>query len=358
MSTIRVREAEPSDFERLRTSMEEILAETGGQKSGSFGKALWEWQYLGPERGSLIVVADDGRAVCGYYHAVLLDMRAGGGGHAVAAMVQDVATLRSHRGRGIFRDMGGFALERFRERHVDFVYTFPNERSLPSFVRDHGYAVAGRLPVYVRPLDVAALMEARLGAIGRAAGALVGRLHDLGRVRRTPLEPGDRIRKIDSPEADLEPITREFAARVLFALSRSRDYLGWRFFEKPTREYACWVLERNTEITAYLVTRRAELFGAPCLLLMDFGCREGADRALVRLVSSRVDAERAQGAALAVTIGVHPWLDSLRALGFTRVPARLEPRTVNLVVKELSEVGAKLRDPKSWLVTLADWDVL
>src|SRR5262249_27106730 len=152
----------------------DIIRETGGQKGGGFGRALWEWQYLATERPSLIVVADDGGRICGYYHVLLFDMRYHGRDR-LGAMVQDVATLAAYRGQGVFRAMGGHALERMRARGVDFVYTFPNARSLPSFLRDHAYTVAARVPVHVRPLDTGRVLAGRfhLGAAGLAVGALV-----------------------------------------------------------------------------------------------------------------------------------------------------------------------------------------
>src|SRR5437667_4627369 len=94
---------------------------------------------------------------------------------AVGAMVQDVGTLSAYRRQGVFRAMGGFALERLRAEGVDFIYTFPNARSLPSFVRNHGYAVVARVPVYLAPLDLGALLGSRLrvGAPGRWLGRLL-----------------------------------------------------------------------------------------------------------------------------------------------------------------------------------------
>src|SRR5499425_3579954 len=88
----RVREAGPEDFPALRACMEQILAETAGQKAAGFGAAFWEWQYRRGGRGSIVVVADDAGAIAGYYHVLLFAMRYAGRA-TLAAMVQDVATL-------------------------------------------------------------------------------------------------------------------------------------------------------------------------------------------------------------------------------------------------------------------------
>src|SRR5207247_4392686 len=114
-----------------------------------------------------------------------------GGRPALGAMIQDVGTLSAYRRQGVFRAMGGFMLERLRAaRDVDFIYTFPNARSLPSFVRNHRYGVVARVPGYVAPLDVGALLLSRmhLGAAGRWLGRLVRTLARALGARRPKLE--------------------------------------------------------------------------------------------------------------------------------------------------------------------------
>jgi GNAT superfamily N-acetyltransferase len=354
-----VREAGATDWEALRTSMTAILQETAGQKTAGFGPALWEWQYLRPELPSLIVVADDGGTIVGYCHVLILPLRYRGR-IRTAAMVQDVATLPAYRGQGMFRSLGGFALERMLSRGVDFIYTFPNARSLPSFVRDHAYTIAGRVPVYVAPLDVSRLLGERLrpAVVGRALGAVAGPLWRALRVRRGGLAAGETVVPLAAFDAKVEIVAREFAERVTVGLARTTRCLTWRFLEKPTREYALWGLEREGQLVAYVVTRITTMFSTTCLLLMDLGCRTGADEALLRLVTARLDAERAAGASLAVALGLHPAFAWLASVGFVRVPERVNPRPFNLVIKALAEdVGDDLGDPGGWLITLADWDV-
>jgi GNAT superfamily N-acetyltransferase len=357
--TCRVREAGAADFAAVRACMEQILVETGGQKAPGFGQAFWEWQYLRGGRGSIVVVADDAGTIAGYYHVIVFDMRYEGR-PATAAMVQDVATLAAYRGRGIFRAMGGFALERLRERGVDFIDTVPNAKSLPSFLRDHAYTVAGRVPVRIAPLDPGRVLaeRGRLGAAGRILGGLAGMLHRALRRRPPRLAPSDRIVRLTHADARVEAVAAAFADAVPIGLRRTAAYLEWRFVEKPTREYALSGVERDGGLVAYAVTRTLPVFGMPCVVVMDVGAASGEDDALLALLAARLEAERTAGAALAVVVGLHPFLGRLGRLGFVRVPERVNPRPLDLVCKPLaSHVGPDLVDPTRWHVTLADWDV-
>ncbi len=354
-----VREAGREDFPALRACMEQILVETAGQKAPGFGQPFWEWQYLEEGHGSIVVVADDGGSIAGYYHVLLLGMRYGGRA-ATAAMVQDVATLAAYRGQGVFRAMGGLALQCMRERGVDFIYTFPNAKSLPSFLRNHAYTVAGRVPVRVASLDPGRLLAERfrLGAAGRLIGALAAPFHAALRAGFSRLGSTERVVAIAGGDDRIGDVAREFAAPVSLALDRTPAYLAWRFLAKPTHEYTIWGLERADRLLAYLVTRVDPVFGVPCLVLMDLGSAAGEEPALLRLIAARMAAEGRAGAALAFTVGLHPFFRRLTRLGFVRVPERLAPRPLDLVCKPLAPaVGRDLLDPARWLITLADWDV-
>ena len=359
LKAIRVREAGPPDHAAVRQCMAEVFRETAGQKTASFGEPLWRWQYLENRTGSIIVMAEDGETVCGYYHILLFPMRHDGQA-ATAAMVQDVGTRREYRRYGIFRQMGAFALDCLRARSVDFIYTFPNNLSLPSFVRNHAYTIVAKVPVYVLPLRSGPFLAGRfgLGVVGRAAGFLFDPAYRMLFARERRLEASETLHRIESFDEQSLPLTRDFANLTKVNLERTADYLNWRFFEKPTREYSVWGLHSKQQLRAYVVTRRASLFSTECVLLMDFGFRSGEEATFGRLVSECVRAAKADGAALAVTMGLHPAFSVLGGLGFLRVPERFNPRTFNLLAKEVSPSSRPgLFDGSSWTITLADWDV-
>jgi GNAT superfamily N-acetyltransferase len=356
MNDVVFREAGPADAMALHAATVQILRETGALKSTIFDRTLAEWQHPREgERSSFVVIAELGGELVGYYHVLLLPMRYLGR-PARGAMVHDVATMAPHRGHGLFRRMGAFALERMRARGIDLVYTFPNARSLPSFIRDHGYTVAASVPVRVAALDPRAMLRRRVGPIGaplavplRSASALLAREVRGGSVT---------IEHLDGLE-QAASIARDFAGTERIAAERTAGFLRWRFLEKPTREYTVWGLRRERALRAYVVTREAEFFSSRCLLLMDLGCSGGEGRSLRSLVGARLAAARGDGVELAVMMGLHPSFAGLARIGFVRVPERVNPRAFPLVVRPIApDIGPELVDASRWFITLADWDVL
>lgn len=358
MPDIRCRVATESDFLAVRQCMAEVFEETAGQKTGEFGEALWRWQYAENPTGSIVVMAEDGEVVCGYYHVLLFPLRLSER-RIVGAMVQDVGTRREYRKHGIFKRMGAFAMERVRSAGASLIYTFPNHLSLPSFVRNHGYTVVAQAPVRVMPLRTGPLLGGRfkLGAFGRGLGTLVDPVLKL-MTRNEPLGPGERLQSLERFTEAVIPLVDGATQQTEVTLDRTVEYLNWRFRAKPTVRYDIWSLVRDEVTEAYLVTRRATTLGTECVLFMDFGFRQGATHSLLRLASARLAAERKEGTALAVTMGLHPAFGALESLGFRRVPERFNPRTFNLLVKDLEEaVRPALFLASNWMVTLADWDV-
>lgn len=340
--SVTYREAAPADHPALQAAMRAILDETGAVKSAELTPELWSWQYLAPERGALVVLGMDGDRICGYYHVLLVRMRSCGA-PVLGAMVQDVATLPAYRGRGVFRELGAFALERMRARGVDLVYTFPNRRSAPSFIRDHAYRVVATLPVRAAPLSLVGIARQRLFGPRRARPAPGG---------------DDGVTRLDDMGEAAE-LARAFTARTDVHLERSSVYLTWRFLDKPAGEYAAWGVRTAGRLRAYLIVRRAVLFGVECAVLMDLGCADGEDAALLCLVRARLGAERRAGVAAAVTMGTHPFLARLRAAGAIAVPARANPRPFLLLTRAVSTApGADPPAGAAWTITPADWDVL
>jgi len=229
---VTIRLARQNDSAAVVACMKSVFEETS-TNSAAFSTALWEWQYSRAQASIVLLAEDEGR-VCGYYHAVLLEVRHHGASR-LAAMVQDVGVVASHRRAGLFRSMGGCALEEMKSRGVDFIYTFPNHRSLPSFVRNHGYTVVAKVPAYLKVLDLGSLFSQQLG-FKRAEMPKGG----AGEETAWQDHQGRRVFRLATAPPAIDSIARDFARGVPIALVRSSSYLAWRFLDHPTHGYSLW----------------------------------------------------------------------------------------------------------------------
>ena len=356
--TISIREARSADEPGVIGCMTTVFEETHGRKTSEFGAALWKWQYLESPLRSTVVVAEAGGEIVGYYHALVFEgVRAGE--RALMAMVQDVGTLAAYRGKGIFRDMGGHALTLLRERGVHLVYTFPNDRSRPSFLRNHAFDTVGLIPVRVALLAPASALSGRFGLprVARTVDWLASPLAAIPRRRFGRLQDGEAVASVSTSLTEVAGVFEETTRRRALAIVRSPDYLKWRYLGKPASRYAIQGLMGDGVVRAVVVTGRAPLFGTECITFMDLACTAGEEASLLRLIVRCMEDARNAGAALGVFMGLHPCAEALSSLGFMSVPERFNPRPFHLLTKDLRGEPS-FTDPGQWIVTLGDWDVL
>ncbi len=355
MAEATIRALKPEDRERLFDLVRSTLSETGALKAAIFSPALWEWQCLSPGFEALVVVAEDGQELVGCYHLVSRDMKFFGQQHKMA-LLQELGVLPAYRRQGLFMKMSEFAVERAAAQGWSLTYSFPNHRSFPGFIKKQGYRHLGNASVWVRPLNPARMLEARLPlkTVGRAVARVGMAMFDAVFSMKEGV-----AQEIGEFSSEVNAISSNFLTGEKIGCVRDARFLNWRFLQKPTHEYTAWGLRREGNLTAYLVTRRASMFGADCMLLMDFGCLTGCEADLLRLIGGRVAAGRSEGAVLAVAMGLHPFFRRLGRLGFIRVPEQVNPRPVRFIVRRHGDrVDDRVYRFSNWFTTLADWDVL
>ncbi|MCU1490184.1 MAG: hypothetical protein JWM85_1589, partial [Acidimicrobiaceae bacterium] len=100
--------------------------------------------------------ADEGGKMLGYYGAIPYPYEIGGRA-VLAGMVCDVMTASQARGRGVFTQLGSYALKELEMSELAFVTGYPVR---PEVMGGHlrvGWKVAFELPMYLRPLRADAI---------------------------------------------------------------------------------------------------------------------------------------------------------------------------------------------------------
>jgi hypothetical protein len=365
---LRLSRIEDADNAELVELMAAVLHETGAHNAGRFDAELWAWRYRRLPTGETRVYGlyDEGR-LKGYYHAPVYDGWVGER-RARIACVQDVAVEGSLRGQGRFRALAEFATADLAGSDIDVIYTFPNERSIHTFLKYNGYHRVRALPTCVLPVRGGGLLPSRLKGPGlvRALDAATDRAMRIFTPR------GSAEMKLTVRSAGDAAVAGVFAANEdspRFRIDRSATYLRWRFEEQPEAKHYVFTadLERADgeaeagESLAAAIFKVDDIFGSRALMLMDFACRPGGGGALRWLISEAIRAEQefsGESVDLAFVAAQSAAMASLRRIGFIPVPGVLNPRPLNLLARAgRPQLGATLFEPDNWRVTLADWDV-
>lgn len=359
-STPRFSKIEPHHHAALIAEVSRILREEESHKARIFDEAFWRWQYEQLPSGVANVYAVFvGDEIKGYYHVPLYAGRVRGEAETFA-VVQDVAVSKDLRGQGVFRRLAEFVNADLERAGVRLIYTFPNDKSIHTFVKYNAYTHVSTFIPYVLPLRSGGILRTKLsmGGVERVVGFCADRALGLF-APAAGSRPDVRLH----PRID-EPITTLFArhqASHVIALDRSADYLRWRYDRRPSSRHLIYSATEGNELVAAAIFKQDMMFDNPALLLTDFAHAPGREESLLRLlreVRRHKDEPELREFNLVFAAGNSPVFARLPRLGFIPIPARFNPRPLNLLTRGITGANAApLFRPENWHVTLGDWDV-
>jgi len=347
-----------SDLPDLIDAIAKIGHETGAHNQDILDLELWKWQYEDlPTGTSYTYIARHDGKIIGYYHIATYDFLAGDQKLRIG-QVQSVAVSPSFRGQGLFRRLADFAHNELMA-HLDLIYTFPNSRSIHTFLKYNGYRTVKPLPMFLLPLHTAEIIRARRKLFGLEA--VFGWVIDLwGKTLRKGLSPGETVSVRPSFDDEVLGVFEAFQNAHTLRLLRNRDYLNWRYLETPKGQHFIVGLERDGKLKSVAVLKYEELFSTRGLLVVDFAYEDNlADlNKLLGGLPSLFGAGLPHEAAFILVSAMTPAVKDLKKAGFISVPQKLIPRQLNLLTRWMrTSSDIDTLDPDLWLVTLGDWDV-
>jgi hypothetical protein len=358
LSALKCSRIEDSDVGSLQALIRQILHEGGSHNAGQFSAASWDWQYRRlPSGEAHVFVIKDGNDIVGYYHAPVYRCRIDGRLEKVA-MVQDVATINAVRGRGVFRRLASYAVSELTKLDIAFIYTFPNAKSIRTFLKYTGYEKVLSYDAYVLPVRSKVILDsrARIPGFNAVAGAM---LDAWTRSRCRKMDECGRIAVEEQINPEVTKLFNSFSQSFPCGLVRDESYLRWRFVDKPESTHFCFSYLVGDRVKAAAIFKVDSMFGVPALVLLDFAFVGQSPEKLGTIVGYAARNAQAiieQDIALIFASFSNPAFLGKSRFGFLKVPTRLNPRPLHLLVNDVKGLDAvSTRD--SWHATLADWDV-
>lgn len=344
---------------RLISEVAAILREEESHKAAIFDESFWNWQYLAlPTHRANVYAVMVGEHIKGYYHVPLYRGRVEQEPKLFAS-VQDVAISKELRGGGIFRQLAEFATADLARAGVDLIYTFPNHKSIRTFLKYNAYAHIATFKMYVLPVRSGDLLHAKLNLAGveKIAGFGVDQLLRLFSVAK---EPDLVVQRHATIDRSIVEVFAEYQKAQVIAVGRDEAYLRWRYEQRPHSRHLICSIARNDRPLAAAIFKYDEMFDNPALLLMDFAFVPGGERYLLQLIQElkgRGHDPEIERFNFIFATGNNRFFQQLTKIGFIAVPEKFNPRPLNLLVKNISLSDTALLQPEHWHVTLGDWDV-
>ncbi len=345
-----------ADIEELIKLQKQILLEGESHIAEQFGKPYWLWQYRQlPSHHSEVFICKSKNEIAGYYHAPVYEMQVKGE-KKLFAVVQDVAVSDKLRGQGVFRKLAEFATERLMQSGIDAIYTYPNDKSIKTFLKYNGYRNIYTYDSFLLPLDFRKLIKAKIDF--PFIGEITGSVLNLFFRKRFNASKHEQFAVLQKADESIAVLFQKFAGS--FPVSRKRDlnYLKWRYEQRPDSEYFYVTYLEHNQLKAVAVFKNDTMLNADAMLLMDFAFTEEKHlHRLLKFAAKHANSFSGTKPAFFFSAYCCSRISSITKAGFFKVPERVNPRPVHLLVKNIKTEEQLLLKPENWLAALGDWDV-
>ena len=221
----------------------------------------YRWKcYDNPVQQGEMWLAEDGDVLVGMKGMIPKRMKILGA-EVDGAETGDTFTHPDYQRRGIFTGLFKAACQkRGLDTRVDFIYGVANEQSRPGYEKKLNYAqVPIRLRYWMKPMNMKQLLEVKLHSSLLAAlfspaieiiSTVISRIGTVGDAKSDI-----SISRVSSFPDDIEALWEQVAYKYDVMLTRSKNYLEWRYVKNPDT-YSILIATSKEGITlGYMVTK-------------------------------------------------------------------------------------------------------
>lgn len=247
----------------------DAFPQNGGTPSASVERYRWKFHQAPVTPPSFEYEATEGNRMLGYYAAVPYRYRLGDR-DVLAGVVCDVMTHSSARRRGVFSDLGRFALQEMRAAQVSLAVAYPVKPEVVSGHLKIGWRIAFELPMYVKPLGAGAILKpGQMPWLRPIAHVAVAAYRGLRRARPSSgcdVSVGPARELLHLPA--FATFVQGWSALVPNHLVKSAEFYDWRL-GAPDTHYQAFLVYREGAVVAAAVGCQSRLRGAPAYALLD-----------------------------------------------------------------------------------------
>lgn len=346
----------PIGFERVRR-IKRLFDDGGNEKN----LEMLEWQYDLPPEGPAITTFSvsglgDDAAV---YSVFPLKFTVSGSRDMLGAQSLDTLTDSNHRGKGLFVESARKNYSEAKSKGVGFVYGFPNSFSGPGFFKKLGWRDLGFPPFRIFLWNLLYPLKKMFGVNVFFPNILIAVFSFL-RVQRYLRSTDIRfVFDVDFKSDGYRCLWANFSQSLPLSLSRSSEYMEWRYKSKPKENYQYLAAYCNDKLVGICVFVLKEKHGGNIGYIMDliYDATHGEvgnallAKATLTLCRCRADV------ILAWADDKHSVNAPYLRVGYFSIPRRLQPIKLHFGVVSLG-VDADALDIENMYLSYADSDTV
>jgi hypothetical protein len=357
MGQILLREMNNEDEPSLIELLNQV---TGIERS----RDQWEWMYKkSPAGKSIIVLAFEGKVI-GQCALIPIKLKIKNE-ICLGSWSPDSLVAPEFQRRGIFSGLVKKSYALGEQRNFQVVWGFPNANSHSLMLEKHSWVdMYDGLPLWVKPLNLENLLyryikHARLMA--KIASWPFQMIMDLGNKHKegkTLLE----IRKVTNIDEQFNDLWTRASTSHENMVVRDKEYLTWRFIEKPGVNYDIFTIWNRNKLEGYIVLCCQERFDLKIGHIVDILVsveHSYLSRQLIAMAVKYFYSKKADIISCLMLPNSYI-VNSLKSEGFFISPKKLLPGQGYVGIRELSHKceANDLINPANWYLTWGDCDII
>ncbi len=352
MDQWKVRDGNKIDLKRILSLRKIVFGETEQDK---LDERFWRWEFEeGPEGKAFIYIVEDENRIIGHFADI--PRRFSVQGEVVLGTLSlDLMVHPDYWRKGIFTAMGRYGAQRVKQADGLFMTAFPIRQETILGFKKIGWKEVVKLPVLVYPIRFSGIVNRYLHFLPLSVfiGGVARFFYTfLFKARRRNESKQIEIEEIVQLDDQFESFWRQALSLRLIMGIRDRNYLTWRYFQHPTRNYTIYRAKKSGEMKGYIVLRKVELLNFNSAVIVDLLALD--EMSLAALVEKGIEHSRQEGTDLLgfmVPID-HLYYKILRRRGFL-------PSLKTFLFMIYPHSGRKIfLSPEKWYVNWGDSDVI
>ena len=190
-----------------------------------------QWQFFNNTTSKFVVVIafdELKNKVAGIYAVSLVKIKIGDNVY-FGSQSLDTITDKDYRGRGLFTLLANSVYAQAINEGVDLVYGFPNGKSIHGFQKKLEWEVMDPLPMLIKPLRTKYFTD-KLKFLRYLPNVNIA-FNKLKQSKRYSISEEGYF------PSDVDKVWAQFSRHFQIAVVRDRDYLTWRYIQKPNEIY-------------------------------------------------------------------------------------------------------------------------
>ena len=316
------------------------------------------WQYFSNPSGDAIIkiAKNDAGEIVGQY--VLLPMDVKAFDKTIRATLSlNTLTRDDYQGKGIFTALSEMAFSTCQDENYGFTYGYPNQNSYPGFIKKLNFVSLHNVPLLIYPCNLRSLVRKRFS---KFLSYFVPNI--FFRMSKTSTH-ADNVIEISLDKISLlDDFWNRVKPKYNMMISRDKNFLKWRYFDIPTRDYKIFAYEERGAVLGYIVLCLREVDNVKNGMIVDFLVNENSLSAGKCLIDKSFSFFKQNNAELLGCLMLEHTqeYEILRQSGYIKCPKILEPQPFPVIYRAHSEDfnTDEMKNINNWFVTMGDYDAV